>query len=374
MIYGSVYDRRGSETNGVPAYNFDESLTLQEMGAQMLDEAAEDWNSYMKAIALTELTYVMEHGEAYIYESVDIKAMAEKVKEWFKKLWAKIQGIAKSAMAKLNQFVMSDEKFISKYQTAIEEGERKAPDGFSIKGYNFKNFVDAKEVMKNKLGKMEDFSKSADDYVNTYKTDQLNGIGDTPMKDNKKKMDKQVGLHRAELVGMSREISDSEFSKELKKFFYGSLDKTYIKKPSATDTIKIIKDAKENADLVKEAQDEMKEALDEAIDLVNEAEQKCKDAMELDAHKDDPDARHELSNKASQFSHYSSYLKTVQTINAKWISAYLGAIKDRNRQAKAVATKYVQFYNGVGGKKEVQHNSTYMSGSLLEDRFAAIEF
>ena len=106
MVYGSVYGSYIHENAlaDVEPFEFDESMSFMEMGAQTIEESTEDWNNMMKAIALTELSYVAETGQELIYEAVDFGAIKDKVVGWFKKLWAKIKGIATAALAKFASF------------------------------------------------------------------------------------------------------------------------------------------------------------------------------------------------------------------------------------------------------------------------------
>ena len=135
MVYGSVYAAQGSVLEGVEPVFYDEDLSFMEMGALAVEEATNDWNQFMRAIALTELSYVVESGgEELIYEAVDIRTMADKVVAWFKKLWAKIKGIAETALAKFMSFGKNDQAFISKFSQKIYDGATNMPEGFSYKG------------------------------------------------------------------------------------------------------------------------------------------------------------------------------------------------------------------------------------------------
>lgn len=366
MIYGSVYDSiNESALYDVAPYEFDESMTFQEMGAQMIEEATQDWNNYMQAVALTELSYVIENHQEYIYEGVDISAMLGKVKEWFKKLWAKIQGIAKAAMAKFMSWGNNDEGFISKYEKDIYDGAKKLPTGFSYKGYKFDGLAGK---AKNVTGRSKGIVSIAKLDTAVFKSGDAQG-DDADVKGNSTKVfDEKVDMHRGALAGKTGKLSNSEFKKAVKIDLYGSADKEYIKTVDAGQLIGIIKGAKEAINAAKEAESDIKNDIDEKIDALNDFESEVRGR---DTDPKDTATRDRNNNYATIANNYSAYLKNIETVNAQWFSAYITALKDQNRQAKAVCTKLISYANGVGGKKEPTTESV---ASLLEDRFAALEF
>ena len=162
MVYGSVYGSAIHENAlaGVEPFEFDESMSFMEMGAQTIEESTEDWNNMMRAIALTELSYVAETGQELIYEAVDFAAIKDKVVAWFKKLWATIKGIATAAIAKFQSFGKDDEKFINKYKQYFSDGYNKIPDGFSYKGYKFDD-----AAIKNGPSKVKTESEAATNHA-----------------------------------------------------------------------------------------------------------------------------------------------------------------------------------------------------------------
>ena len=366
MIYGSVYDSiNESALHDVAPYEFDESMTFQEMGAQMIEEAAQDWNKYMQAVALTELSYVIENHQEYIYEGVDISAMITKVKEWFKKLWAKIQGIAKSAMAKFMSFGKNDEAFIAKYEADIHTGATKLPAGFSYKGYKFEGLAEKAGIITTPKGVPTKWSDIQSMLKASREDDSNDGVKNTELF-NSKRTEKHLDEYRGKLTGAGT-VTAGEFKKALKKDLYGSLDKEYIKSVDASKLIGIVKGAKEAIDAAKESEKAIKDDIDEKISTLDdlESEIRGRDTRPEDAH------GRELNNKkATIVNQVSSLLKSIETVNAQWFSAYITALKDQNRQAKAVCTKLISYANGVGGKKSTNESV----GSLLEDRFAALDF
>ena len=378
MVYGSVYaNGYGSELSGVEPYEFDESMSFMEMGAQTLEESTNDWNSMMRAIALTELSYVAETGEELIYEAVDFMAIKDKVVSWFKKLWAKIQGIARTAMAKFKSFGKDDEGFISKYKEYFSKGYNNIPDGFSFKGYKFNDdaIENGPKVVKDASGAETNFAKNKGNAWNSKDADQIesdkhimNTIGSPTWAKEKNSFTERQDQYRGTLVSNNgNKVSRNEFTKALNRLWRGNADaKQYLNK-SNIDVNKLVehvsgcKTAIENA---KDGESALKDSIDECIDLVESVSEKIKGYIDGE---NDMTKAGNYSNFASAFTDLSDHLKQIEQINAQWYSAYINVLKERNRQSKAILVKLVGYANGVGGKK-----NTNEAASILEDRFATI--
>ena len=355
MVYGSVYGSiHENALSNVESFEFDESMSFMEMGAQTVEESTEDWNNMMKAIALTELSYVAETGQELIYEAVDFVAIKDKVVGWLKKLWAKIKGIANAAMAKFKSFGKDDEGFISKYNQYFSEGYKKIPDGFSYKGYKFDDEVikGAVSIIQRESGEKKRTAISTSKATDNFKDEFFKGMVDD---------------YRGKLVGENRKVSSSEFTKVLNKYLRGSESKVYLNK-SNIDVNKLVSHVsgcKTAIDDAKEAESTLKDDIDTAIDTVEEVASRFSDEATKDGIS--PDEAGKNRTASSFFTKYSDYLKQIEQVNASWFSTYISVLKDRNRQSKALLVKLVSYANGVGGKK-----STNEAASILEDRFAAI--
>ena len=136
MVYGSNYGTTSFVADVEPEV-YDESMEIMDIGMQIMEESATDWNNMMKAIASVELGYVIENHQEMIYEAVDIKAWGEKVINWFKSILKKILGMLQTAKAKFMSWASKDATFLNKYEDRIKEGAGKLPSGFSFKGYEF---------------------------------------------------------------------------------------------------------------------------------------------------------------------------------------------------------------------------------------------
>jgi predicted transcriptional regulator len=358
MIYGSVYSLSESASlNGVEPQEFDESLSFTEMGAIAVEESTRDWNNMMRAIALTELSYVMETGQELIYESVDFNSIKEKVIEWFKKLWAKIQGIAKTAIAKFSSYVKDGKDFINKYSVDIRDGAKHIPSGFSFKGFDFKINPDS-DVKAVK----DAYDKIIDEKVGTAKRDAADAAADE--EDFKDAQDE----YRATIIGgSSNSVSASEFTTALKRKLRGGDTKGHLSSADidVEKLIKIVENSKDTIDTVNKAKDAAKTTIDKSMRTVEKwASQFSNDASKKGSSEEESNEKSNLSKASAYYSRLNEHLKTVGNITASWFSTYISAVKDQNRQAKAICVKLIGYNNGVGAKKE--------AASILEDRFASI--
>ena len=359
MVYGSVYGSLNeSALTGVEPFGFDESMSFMEMGAVTLEESTNDWNNMMRAIALTELSYVVETGQELIYEAVDFAAIKDKVVKWFKDLWAKIQGIARTAMAKFASFGKNDEAFINKYTQYFKEGYDKIPSGFSFKGYKFNDDIISKApaVVKREATAEASTAKNVSDFGK---------VGPDNFGDGFKR---KVDQYRGRIVpGSTGDISQSQYTKALNKAFRGSEAKVYLNKSDidVNTLINHVSGCKTAITDTKDAESAIKDSIDSAIDAVETMASKFKDDATSTT---DADAAGKNRNASTYFTKYSDFLKEINQANATWFSTYISVLKERNRQSKAILVKLVGYANGVGGKKD----SKTEAASILEDRFASI--
>lgn len=362
MVYGSVYESVESSTlDFVEAAEYDEDLSFMEMGALALEEATNDWNQLMRAIALTELSYVIESGgEEMIYEAVDVDTLKKQFAAWIHKLWAKLKGIADSAIAKFSSFAKDDAKFITKYEAKIKEGIKNIPDGFSFKGYAFTPL-------------MENFGESLKTASATYVTwasewagtKGINPSSASVEERSKSGVDDKLSEYRGALVNGDKVSGGGDFTKALKNALYGSDSKVYINKSdiSTANTIDIVKSAKLAINGAKSIKEEVKISLDQSIAEINKAGKDSKDrAKESD--------NENMSKVATAVTNMSKYLRQLQNINATAMSTYISALGAQNRQAKAVCVKMISYANKAAANSVGESYSYGEGGSILASRFA----
>ena len=110
------------------------------------------YNNSMKEVGIAELRYFEENGQEVIYEAVDVKAIFNKIKMFFKKLLDKVKAIFHTFIAKISSFVQSDKDFVKKYEKEFSRKWNDVKEDFEFKGYVF--------TIKNEIGEIKDDAES----------------------------------------------------------------------------------------------------------------------------------------------------------------------------------------------------------------------
>lgn len=358
MVYGSVYGSTGSHLTDVEAAVYDESLSFDEVGALVVEESVNDWNQMMRSIAISELSYVMENHKEMVYEAVDIKALKDKIVGWFKKLWARVKALADTAIAKFMSWGKNDEGFIEKYEDKIAAGVGNLKSGFSFNGYKFnKANMSGYPDLVNKQAKAE--ISNTDDMVSGAKnTAKVTGKGLTG------DFKEEIKAYRGKLCGSESKSSDTDFKKALRKYFYGSESKVPIHKNDIDvgDIMSDVKGCKDAIEGAKEMETTVKDSIDECIDRIESASEEVK-GMSDGANNLEKD---NIRGAASYLQKIGAYMKQIETVNAAAFTTYISALKDRNRQNKALCVKLVSATN----IKDTPMKES--AGSLLSGKFAEV--
>lgn len=374
MVYGSTYGTT-NYVGGIVPEAYEESMDIMDIGMQIMEESAEDWNSMMRAIASVELGYVVENHQEMIYEAVDVKAWGEKVIAWFKNILKKILGMLQTAKAKFMSFATKDATFISKYESRIREGAGKLPTGFSFKGYKFGEECNLAEVVKD----IEKAGSNAESYVKKFSTGIQSASAELAMGNNENKIsNEQVSDIKDELrgdlaAGGSDKLTRAEFKKELFKIFHGSSSKVTINSSDsrvidANYIVETIKGAKKAISTVEKQKNAVTKQFNSEIKLI---EGMSRDAQKAaDAADKDSNANYYNTALAYNMNACASILKEFSQDMSTYCTMLTTALKDENRQAKAVAVKFVS-YAGYKGKLNESY-ATQSYGSVFDEAFANI--
>ena len=134
-----VYTTRG--TYGVSSYventeiiEAPDFLSVEECSMNIVIESEMNWNSLMRAVAVTELSCLEETGEELIYEASTGGGFLSKVKEFFVNLLAKIKGLFKKFFALIQSYTAGDKEFVKSYRATLLKINT---TDFSYKGYEF---------------------------------------------------------------------------------------------------------------------------------------------------------------------------------------------------------------------------------------------
>ena len=124
------------------------NINFYEASVMAIAESEVFYNRAMKEIGIAEACYLAENGREMIYEAVDIKAVGEKLKNFFKKLIDKVRAIFHAFVAKISSWGSDDKKFVQKYEKEFSRKWNDVKDDFEFKGYKFSiNLTNSKDQL-----------------------------------------------------------------------------------------------------------------------------------------------------------------------------------------------------------------------------------
>lgn len=313
---------------------FDYEPTL-EGAAAVIAYGQDTFNSIDQEFGMAQLEHFLLNKESMpITEGFGDKATGylEKIKYWLKSLGNKIKKLFDKFFAMLSKYVMNDKDFIKKYESKIKDA---STNGFKFQGYNF-TLGDNVDTARGKLSKFE---------KTTLDTSIIDAHKDKTTIDIKDEM-------RGLVIGGSK-VTASEFGKELFKKFRGKQDSKVdvtVDKASIISTIKTAKDDKAAAN---KAYNALKKVINDKISAIGTLEKALK--------KDD--AGSDRGKKSQAASLIVEDMKAELEVLQYYNGAYLRAIKDRNRQCRAMAVKLMY------GKTKESAEEFYGSASFNSNLF-----
>ena len=295
-------------------------------------ESVDNDNRLMMAIGIQESAYFAETGEEFVYTEGVLSSVWNKVKEIVMKIWNKVKELFKRFVAMFDRFFASDKSFVKKYKKRILMADTTdlEYEGYKFEGLNKTTF---------------DFNVLEDAEIDALATKgkmQVSSAGDT---DEKKSdfVENSLEKLRGQFCGQKgSKVSANEFSSELKDFYYGdkeTLSGTDLNLTTQLGYIENYADTKKKAEKAKSNSDK------NYNNIIKKIEQLSKDATnKIATKKDDGTEPSEEENKTNRIEvnnlgHAKRYFTQASQIMATAIGAYLNALKDRNRQARAICVK-----------------------------------
>lgn len=315
-----------------------------------------NYNAIIKSVGLSELRYYQETGkDLFVHEAGAFKGFIEKVKKYFQMVIDKIKSIFKKFAAVMAKYTMSDKDFVKKYKDQTLRNIANAED-FEVSAYTFDtldNFVDtlnkSDAIYATVLSNIESAGNAAG--TGTTKEGGLDSEGIENEKDN---------LRGKIIAGTSggSPLDSSEFREELNKKCYGNDgDKEDIKITTAYmraqfDYIENTKKAVDEANKVQKKLTDTIGKIIKTLDKLPEKYAKVSGATEENK-----------SNQAKYVNNKIDLLKAASNDYTAAFGAAVGALKARNRQAKAIAVKALSY--------KAKNKATY-SESSVDDIFASV--
>ena len=336
-------------------FEFAQEVTA-ETGYVLVAEAEENWNNIMKAVGIHELNVLEATGSEVIYEANDVKSFLEKIKDFFKMIWEKIVAVFKKFFAMIDSWIKSDKDFVKRYEKALK-GMTNTKD-FKFKG--FKYTVD-KVSVKDAANKTKSvFAGIVPGYDNQAAADSLVQLSDPSKFEDIigefDKKDEYIEKARAAIVGATGTMDSKEFNEELsKKLRNGEDSKDEYGLSDLGGINEILSAISGAADAKKAAEGEYKE-LKRLIDAL---------IKKIDKWKGEFDKAVDNNNLSSIAAKYSSLLKDdlalLQIVN----TAKLQAIKEENRQAKAICVKLLTYKPKNESVTHYGESGSFLDGVVL---------
>ena len=340
-----------------------------------------NYNALMKAVGISELKYYQETGRnLFVHEAGAFSAFLDKAKAFFKKVIEKIKQIFHKFAAVMNQFTMSDKKFVKTYSKEIN---RKDISDFTFSGYTF-------EGLDKALNASIDLDMSKYN-INNFDDNYKRKLGADEKAVDSDKLNDIIEEHRGTWLnkitgGNHGSLDESEFRDEIKDYLYGNGGEKEELDDKQIDKRKILQwiEGKERA--IKDANNKQKEctrAIDKMIKKIEEFEKEInkKDATYSSAgisstqlsFGDDPAIAGDKKIDADVANKYQKGINNEITLMKAesndiviFFGMLTGALKDRNRQSKAICVKI------IGYNKKESANYGYYGESSVDDLFAGV--
>lgn len=286
-------------------------------------ESEANYNAIMQAVGVAELAAYEATGEEMVYEAGDIEVFFTKMKEYFLNILEKIKGLFKKFFAMLDTFIKSDKDFASKYRKQITGANA---NGLKFKGYKFdltainlktaSANMDKQQLERPTSGTLMEIN----DYITRF--------------EDKAEI---LELMRAKALSEGGHLSASEFTKKLfTKLRSGEDSKTELTNIKPDEELTVIttsdslkKTAQEQFDTIEKEIKEIIKTIEKDKKELKEQKTDSVDAVKLKAAN--------IKAASVHINNLKNKISILQVING----AKLTAIKDRNRQAKAICVALV---------------------------------
>lgn len=301
-----------------------------------------NYNALMRAVALSEMKYYTETGgDLFVQEAGALSGFAQKARAFFNKVIEKIKSIAKKFIAKINQYRLNDEDFVKKYKTELKSRDLA---GFKFKGY--KNF----DKLEDKKGPGDVSDTALVDGVNDADNDELNKI---------------IEKNRGNILG-GDSLTESEFRTKLKEVFYGDKEEfpvnNIVKYTDIISGSKALITAANNEE--KRITDRVKKYISNLENLIKKNDEATGKSLEGDGTMQDKDNQHR-SAQNTLFNNRITVYKAFCNDMTVYFGAYVKALADKNRQAKAICVKALSYKH--------ESASVYDESGTYGDIFAGVK-
>lgn len=323
-----IFNNNTSSTGAVKESKYELGLS----GALMhVYENECNFNAIVKSVGLSELKYYQETGkDLFLNEAGAFSSFIAKVKEFFKKVLEKIKAIFHKFMVVINSFVMKDKEFVKKYGNEIR---RKDITDLEFNGY--KKLADKFDPNPKYADKFDTLSKDFSAVEESSKD-----LGD---------IEKTKNENRGALIEKTEEYTRTELLEKVREDVYGDKETFDVTDAIRSNAVANIEDASKITKAYKEAYNKLDKSLKQVIKNLESAEKKFADAPTKTAK--DFEGRKDSEESARKFESYTiknynariNLLKELADDATALHGFFAGAIKDANRQARAICVKIIGY-------------------------------
>lgn len=301
---------------------------------RIMAENQANWNSIMEAVGIDELYVYESTGSEIVYEEGTISGIFTKIKELFKKLIEKVKGVFNKFMTVINSWVKSDKAFVKKYKSDIYKANLK---DLEFKGYVFtldklgleRVATDGlRDTYKDKVLDRENVKEgsSAEEYTKATK-------------EYRDKKDDILDEIRGDLVygeNSNKKVDSSDFASEL----FERLRNGESEKDTLDDSDINISDCLLNIENTAKTKSNAEKAYKQIIKGLTDGIKEI-DTMSKNLTKELPDKdKNDLySAKIAYYTSICSLGESTKSLVTIAFGAYIQALKDCNRQCKAICVK-----------------------------------
>ena len=373
MIFNESYTSSAADMSGIKESPY--ALGLE--GALMhVYENECNYNALMKSVGIAEARYAVENGgELFVQEAGAFGGFLSKAKDFFMKVIEKIKQIFKKFVALMDRFVLDDKSFVKKYGDQIL---RRDLTDFEVKNcYNFKDLdgflgtigstadKTTSEVVKyfeNMKATLRIRKSSEVDWANssgfnskyaprTRKLDddgnyvEGHDIKNDPFKDADAVND-EIEKRRGEAIDRKgKSYDEKEFSDEVTEICYGDGKDTI--EFSTTDLRTILDKIKSASKDISNAE-KCKNAIVNAIEnVIKETDNYIKELNKARPASQVPNGKEaQLAYDNDTIKLANQNITILKGVSNAYTIAYgiaIKALKDRNRQNKAVCVKALSY-------------------------------
>lgn len=320
-----------------------------EAGSRIVIEAEKNWNRILEAVGIEEVRAYSE-GVEVVSEGA-VGDFFQKAKEFFKNLWKKVVGLFKKFISLFDQWGQKDKAFVKKYRTE------------TLKRMSEAGYDKDKEMEMHPFKDLGTFTKSAyDKMISLAKQKITPAVGfdkgiDFDLDDKTVTAIEEWTEYSDDLRGSvidQSSSSESEFRKDLKEKIYGDKEDKKIDATNVSNAFSTIENTGESKKTLKKAFDAIDRPLRSCI--------KSMESLSKSAKREEGETEESFAKDYIAVQKLIAMFKAAQSIGATVYSTECQAIKDRNKEARAMCAKA---YRRRVTKESAFEESVYTGGSTI---------